>query len=84
MRNAFELFAIQFVNYGILTLNYRSVATVSYVGTGLTDICAAALTFMSIQRVARASNRWERVMYIAGGVMGGLFALWLSTLWFDT
>lgn len=78
MRAGFELFLIQFVNYLIITLNYRAIATLNYPITFLTDIGCATLTFLSIKRVAHASSRLEQILYTLGGACGALLALWLS------
>lgn len=81
-RNALILFSIQFFYYLLTTFNYRAVATVHYTETFITDICIAALVFMSIQRVAVAETMNERLLYILGGAIGALVALWFSVYWF--
>lgn len=82
IRHVAELFAVQFINYFLLTFNYRSIAQVRYTATFVTDVCISALTFLSIQRVARATTRWEQVGYVIGGSVGALCALWISTFVF--
>lgn len=84
LRKASILFSIQFTYYMLLTLNYRSIATVRYLETFVTDILIASLVFMSIQRVAKAETLSERVAYICGGACGAVFALWCSTFWFTS
>jgi hypothetical protein len=78
-----QLFVIQFSAYFILTLNYRAIATINYVGTLVTDLIVAALAFSSIKRVAAATTSEDRVGYVLGGTAGALVALWLSTFIFS-
>lgn len=81
-RSVLELAAIQFCSYFILTFNYRAVAEVSYVGTFITDVMIATLSFSSIKRVAQAETWHERVGYVIGGSIGAFIALFLSTYFF--
>lgn len=81
-RATLELAVVQFLSYFIVTFNYRAVAEVSYVGTFVTDILIAALTFASIRRVVSATTRHEQVAYVVGGCIGAQVALFLSTYFF--
>lgn len=81
-RHVFELAVIQFVSYFILTMNYRAIAEVSYVGTAVTDLALGWLTFWSIKRVMSATSGKEQLAYVIGGVTGSLSALFLSTFLF--
>ena len=69
-RHVLELAAIQFLSYFILTMNYRAIAEISYIGTAVTDLALGWLTFWSIKRVMSASSGKEQVAYIIGGVTG--------------
>lgn len=81
-RPVLELAAMQFLSYFIITFNYRAVAEVSYIGTFVTDLMVAALSFSSIKRVAEAESWHERIGYIIGGSIGAQIALFLSTYFF--
>jgi len=81
-RHVLELAAIQFLSYFVLTMNYRAIAEVSYIGTAMTDLALGWLTFWSIKRVMSASSGKEQAAYILGGVAGSLSALFLSTFLF--
>jgi hypothetical protein len=81
-RHVLELAAIQFLSYFILTMNYRAIAEISYIGTAVTDLALGWLTFWSIKRVMSATSGKEQVAYIIGGVIGSLSALFLSTFLF--
>ena len=78
-RKALELFCIQFCYYLLITINYRAVALLNYSATFITDILIASLVFTSIQKVANAESRGERIAYIFGGAIGATIALKLST-----
>lgn len=81
-RHVLELAVIQFCSYFLLTLNYRAVAEVNYLGTLWSDILIALLTFSSIKRVAAAETHAERIGYVIGGILGAQVALFLSTFLF--
>lgn len=72
------LFGVQFLSYGLITLNYRAVARGDYWQTFVTDILLGTFSFVSIRQVMRANTRRDRIGYIGGGALGALTALWLT------
>lgn len=80
-RDIASIFLLQCSAYFIITLNMRAVADTNYLWTAVTDVGLAAIAFTSIQRVAAARTREERIAYILGGVLGAQLALLSSSLW---
>lgn len=75
-------FALQFISYLLITVNYRAIAAGKYLWTAVTDLVFAALAFFLIQRVAHASTTEAWAGYTLGGVAGAQVGIWLSKrLW---
>lgn len=49
-------FALQFISYLLITVNFRAVAAAKYSWTAGTDLILSALSFFLIQRVAHAAT----------------------------
>jgi hypothetical protein len=71
-------FALMFLNYGLLCINYRMVARGSYLGTAWSDAAVAALGFTLIRHVAEADSILAQAGYVCGGVCGSMLGLWLT------
>jgi hypothetical protein len=75
-------FAIQFVQYLIVTVNMRAVSAGKYRWTAITDFAIAGLGFVLIQRVAETHSAGAWLGYALGGVAGSQVGIWLSKrLW---
>lgn len=73
-----RLFALQFVNYGLIAMSIRYLAAGSYVGLGITDGLVAFWGFALVKHVVAAETKLERAGYVAGGIAGSLLGLWLT------
>lgn len=76
-----RLFALQFLNYGLICASFRFLAAGSYLGVGVLDGVIAGLGFALTRYVVAAETKTERAAYIAGGVAGSLLGLWLTRNW---
>ena len=75
-------FAMQFIQYLIVTVNMRAVAAGKYAWTAISDMIFATVGFLVIQRVAEAHSKVAWSGYVVGGVVGSQVGIWLSKrLW---
>jgi hypothetical protein len=75
-------FAIQFVQYLLVTINMRAVAAGKYVWTAVTDATFAGFGFLLIQKVAETHSHGAWAGYVAGGIVGSQVGIWVSKrLW---
>lgn len=75
------MFIIQVVSYGLLCINYRSVAQAHYLWASLSDFAIATLGYFVIKRLATSDETLHQWLgYALGGVVGSLFGIWLSTV----
>jgi hypothetical protein len=79
-KNAFRLFALIFINYGLNAISFRMLAKVNYLGVAGADAMLAWWGFTMVQRIGVAETRREQVFYTLGGICGSMFGLWLTTL----
>jgi hypothetical protein len=75
-------FAIQFVNYLVVTVNMRAVSAGKYRWTAITDGAIAGVGFLAIKEVATAHSSLAWAGYVFGGIIGSQVGIWLSKrLW---
>jgi len=77
-REFLYFFCVQFLSYGFLCWNYRAVAQARMAHIVASDICCAVVSFSLIRHVAAAKSRWAAIGYVAGGVAGSVFSVWLT------
>lgn len=81
MTDFLKFFAVQCVQYFLITANYRAIAQGSYAWTAGTDFMFAGINFMLIKKIADSDkNRWAWAGYTLGGVVGSLGAIYLTKL----
>ena len=79
IKEAGTLFLIQVVLYGLLCINYRSVAEAHYNLAAVSDFTIASLNFFVIRKIVKsdeALHQW--VGYVLGSVAGSYLGIWLS------
>jgi hypothetical protein len=76
-----QLFYMMFLQWAILTVNFRAVAHGSYLWLALTDIVTALLSFTVMKKVQEATNVFQMMCYTVGGTLGSQLALLLSVLY---
>lgn len=75
------LAGLQFLNFLILTVNYRAVAHGLYTWTALTDMLICLINWTLIKKVANEDSMWARVGYLFGGTTAGIVGIWITQSW---
>ena len=68
-------FVVQFLYYGLLTWNYRSIAAGYVPSVFVSDLLCAAVSFSLIKRVAEARTRTAMAGYVLGGAVGSVVSI---------
>ena len=71
-------FAVQFVSYGMLCWNYRSIAQARFANIFASDLCCAALGFTLIKKIANTESRVAMAGYVLGGAIGSVCSVWVT------
>jgi hypothetical protein len=80
-KEAFLLFFIQIISYGLLCVNYRAVAQTQYNIAAITDFMLASLSFFIIRKIARSEDALHQwIGYVLGSVAGSYLGIYISTL----
>jgi hypothetical protein len=74
-------FAIQFINYALLSWNWRAIATVRYWHNRLSNVFCVAVTYFLIKEIASATGWVALAGLICGGVVGSEVALRITRKW---
>ncbi len=73
------MFAVQLINYCLITINYRAVAHGNYLLTGISDFIFASLNFFVIKKIAKSDDTIHQWLgYSTGGVVGALLGIYVS------
>lgn len=83
MRIFLIFFAMQVVQYALITMNYRAVAKGKYLATAVTDLIHATIAFTLIKRIATSDSMVAQFGYVVGGVAGAMLGLYLTRKWKD-
>ena len=67
-----------FVQYFLLALDIRFVATKNFAGIILVNALIAVLGWHVVRGVVQADSIRERISYVVGGTSGAVLAVWLS------
>jgi len=78
MRRAVVTAALMFIQFGVVTLNFRFIAQGHYIGAVVTDALIATLGWSLLRRVASADTTSERIGYIIGAALGSPLGIWLT------
>jgi hypothetical protein len=78
MKDFALFFIIQFVQYFLITVNYRAVAKAYYVWTFASDLAIAANTFFIIKRIGESKGHAAFMGYTLGGAFGSLLAIYIT------
>lgn len=81
LKEASTLFVIQIVLYGLLCINYRSVALAHYHEAAISDFLIASMNFFVIRKIAQSTDAFHQwVGYVTGSVIGSYVGIYLSVL----
>ena len=81
-------FALQALNYSVLTWNFRAVAQARYFYIGASDLAAAFLAFTLMAKISDPDTKKSRPAlagYVLGGTCGAcgsMLSAWVSTMVF--
>lgn len=75
------LFAVQYTQYLVLTVNYRSIAHEQYLMAAATAALAAVLAYTIVRRIVRDESRWGLAGMVAGGALADMTGIWLTRSW---
>lgn len=81
---AVQLGIMQFFNWGICTISWRSVAQANYFASIITDTTLATLSFFVIRKMMKDQDESSFIQwfgYTLGGVLGTLVGIKCSLLW---
>lgn len=78
LKLAVVLFAVQCVQYFMLTINFRAIAQGRYIWMASTDLLIAGFGFFVIKKVAESNSNAAWVGYTLGGMVGSIIALWVT------
>lgn len=81
LKEAVILFFIQIALYGLLCINFRSVALAHYHEAAISDFVIASMNFFVIKKIAQstdATHQW--IGYVLGSVVGSYLGIYLSVL----
>ena len=71
-------FVIQFVYYGVLCWNFRSISQARYGNIFSSDLACAAITFSLIKKVAKTESKAAWCGYVLGGAFGSIVSVWIT------
>lgn len=81
IKEAAILFFIQIVLYGLLCINFRSVAHAHYHEAAISDFVIASMNFFVIKKIAQSTESTHQwVGYVFGSVVGSYLGIYLSVL----
>lgn len=72
------VFAVQFVQYCLVSVAYRAMAQARYAPTFLIDLVYGFGAFYVIQKVAKAESKAAVAGYVLGGAFGSCAAIWIT------
>lgn len=78
MKRAAVTALLMFIQFGLVTLNFRYIAQGHYLGAVLTDILIASLGWSLLKRVASADTTSERIGYVIGAALGSPLGIYLT------
>ena len=82
MREFFTFFALQFVQYLNLTIDYRAIAHRQYAVAIATNVLAPILAWTMVRHVGRAKNEYAGMAAVAlGGALSAALGIWLTAAW---
>lgn len=81
MRSAALLFTLMWVNFALLTANFRAIAQARYVAAVLTDVAIAICGWTVFRLIAESTAPLDRFGYVAGAALGSASGIWLTRRW---
>lgn len=80
-KEASLLAIIQIFLYGLLCINYRSVAAAHYHEAAISDFLIASMNFFIIKKISQSTDAlYQWVGYVIGSVIGSYLGIYLSIM----
>lgn len=70
-----------FIQYVVLTANYRAIAAGMYGAAGLTAALAALIGFLIVRAIAKSEGWWGLVGCMGGGALADMVGIALTRSW---
>jgi hypothetical protein len=81
IKEACILCLIQIVLYGLLCINFRSVALANYHEAAISDFIIASMNFFVIKKISQSTDSTHQwIGYVLGSVVGSYLGIYLSVL----
>lgn len=77
-RRALRLGVLVFVQYALLAVDMRFVASANYLGIAVANLCIATTTWYLTKEIVTARTIADRVCFAAGGTAGALLAVYVT------
>lgn len=75
---ALTLLGLMWVQFVLLSANFRYLAQANYVGAVLTDMAIAFIGWTLMKRVQEATSWRERVGYVIGAALGSATGIYFT------
>lgn len=77
-RRALRLGVLVFIQYALLAVDMRFVASANYLGIAVANLCIATTTWYLTKEIVTARTITDRVCFAAGGTAGALLAVYVT------
>ena len=77
-RRPLRLGLLVFVQYALLAVDMRFVASANYLGIAVANLCIATTTWYLTKEIVTARTITDRVCFAAGGTAGALLAVYVT------
>jgi uncharacterized membrane protein YjjB (DUF3815 family) len=84
MRRALLLGLAIWLQYALITVNFRAIARAKYHAAVLTDLAIACCGWSLFKLIASSSGLLEQTGYLLGAGMGSLTGIYLTRRWKET
>jgi hypothetical protein len=81
MTRAALLLVLMWLNFALLTANFRAIAQARYVAAILTDVAIAICGWTLFRLIAESQHGVERVAYVIGAALGSATGIYLTRRW---
>ena len=67
-----KLFLLMFLEFFLLVANTRAYTQGNYLWTAITDGILLITGFVVTRKIVESKSLWDRVWYVAGGILGSI------------
>jgi hypothetical protein len=77
-RQSLRLASLVFIQYSLLALDVRFIATANYLGIAVVNVCIAITTWHVTKGIVAARTMVDRICFVVGGSAGAVLAVYLT------